>query len=171
LCYENIFVQGVSDFYYELAVQIIEICNSMQDRTGGLVYLDQVLEKVLKVRSRFVNEVSLDDCRRAIKKLDIFGSAFTLVPMNNGRFMVQSLPDGMNNDHTIILKLAESNNGVVTQQIIVNELKWDSLRVENMLNLMLKEGIVWLDSYDYKNNGQLKQSYYFPSLFTPVYAS
>jgi ESCRT-II complex subunit VPS22 len=25
---------GVGDYYYELAVQIIEICNSMQDRTG-----------------------------------------------------------------------------------------------------------------------------------------
>lgn len=27
-------VLGVGDFYYELAVQIIEICNSMADRTG-----------------------------------------------------------------------------------------------------------------------------------------
>lgn len=87
-------ILGVGDFYYELAVQIIEICNSMEEKTGGLIYLDQVLEKVLKVRSRFVNEVSLDDCRRAIKKLNIFGNAFTLIPMNNGRFMVQSLPDG-----------------------------------------------------------------------------
>lgn len=26
---------GVGDYYYELAVQIIEICNSMQDRTGN----------------------------------------------------------------------------------------------------------------------------------------
>lgn len=29
----------MSDFYYELAVQIIEICNSMQARTGGLIFL------------------------------------------------------------------------------------------------------------------------------------
>lgn len=85
----------MSDFYYELAVQIIEICNSMESKTGGLIYLDKVLQKVMKIRSRFVNEVSLDDCRRAIKKLNIFGNAFTLIPMNNGRFMVQSLPDGI----------------------------------------------------------------------------
>jgi hypothetical protein len=52
------------------------------------VYLDQIHEKILKVRSKFVSEVSLDDCRRAIKKLDIFGKAFTLIQMNNGRFMV-----------------------------------------------------------------------------------
>jgi hypothetical protein len=57
-------------------------------KLGGLVYLDQIHEKILKVRSKFVSEVSLDDCRRAIKKLDIFGKAFTLIQMNNGRFMV-----------------------------------------------------------------------------------
>ncbi len=80
---------GVGDYYYELAVQIIEICNSMQERTGGLIYLDQIHERIQKVRSRFVSDVSLDDCRRAIKKLDIFGNAFTLIQMNNGRSMVQ----------------------------------------------------------------------------------
>ena len=79
---------GVGDYYYELAVQIIEICNSMQERTGGLIYLDQIHERIQKVRSRFVSDVSLDDCRRAIKKLDIFGNAFTLIQMNNGRSMV-----------------------------------------------------------------------------------
>lgn len=79
---------GVGDYYYELAVQIIEICNSMQERTGGLIYLDQIHDRIQKVRSRFVSDVSLDDCRRAIKKLDIFGNAFTLIQMNNGRSMV-----------------------------------------------------------------------------------
>jgi ESCRT-II complex subunit VPS22 len=159
-------ILGVSDFYYELAVQIIEICNSMQERTGGLVYLDQVLEKVLKVRSRFVDEVSLDDCRRAIKKLNIFGNAFTLIVMNNGRFMVQSLPDGMSNDHTAALKLAECNQGIVTHKLVADELKWDSIRIENLFSFMLKEGIVWLDTVS--ETGIIKQSYYFPSLFTPI---
>jgi ESCRT-II complex subunit VPS22 len=141
----------------------------MEERTGGLIYLDQVLEKVLKVRSRFVNEVSLDDCKRAIKKLNIFGNSFTLVAMNNGRFMVQSLPDGMNVDHTEVLKLAEANNGVVTQRMAVDELKWDAIRVENLLNFMIKEGIVWLDCNE-QQNGILKKSYYFPSLFTAIYS-
>lgn len=50
--------------------------------------MDQIHEKIQKVRSKFVSEVTLDDCRRAIKKMDIFGNAFTLIPMNNNRFMV-----------------------------------------------------------------------------------
>ena len=123
----------------------------------------------MKVRSRFVNEVSLDDCRRAIKKLNIFGNAFTLISMNNGRYMVQSLPEGMNQDHSQVIKLAENSNGVVTHKLIVDELKWDSYRVDNVLNFMIKEGIVWLDvSSSNSSTGAPKLSYYFPSLFLSV---
>ena len=138
----------------------------MQDRTGGLLYLDQILEKIRKVRSRFVNEVSIDDCRRAVKKLDIFGNAFSLIQMNNGRFMVQSIPEGMSLDHTQVLNLAETNNGWVNRQIIQRELKWDSYRIENVLNFMIKEGIVWLDAYSTDSTD--KYSYYFPSLFASI---
>jgi ESCRT-II complex subunit VPS22 len=153
----------VSDFYYELAVQMIEICNSIQERTGGLIYLDQILARIRKVRNKFVNEVNEDDCKRAIKKLNIFGNAFTLITMNNGRYMVQSLPEGMNVDHTQVLKLAETNKGIISHKLIVDEFKWDTLRIENVLHSMIKEGIVWLDAY---NSGvTLQKNYYFPSLF------
>jgi ESCRT-II complex subunit VPS22 len=135
----------------------------MQERTGGLVYLDQLLERIMKVRNRFVNEVSIDDCKRAIKKLDLFGNAFTLIPMNNGRFMVQSVPEGMNVDHTQILKLAENNNGIVTQKHVLEELKWDMFRIDNVFNFLVKEGIVWVDFYNIGT--ATKYSYYFPSLY------
>ena len=142
---------------------MIEICNSMQDRTGGLIYLDQILEKIRRVRSKFVNEVNEDDCKRAIKKLSIFGNAFTLVSMNNGRYMVQSLPDGMNVDHTQVLKLAETHRGIVSHKLVLDELKWDSLRIENVLNSMIKEGIVWVDVHS--TGATLQKNFYFPSLF------
>ena len=135
----------------------------MQDRTGGLVYLEQLLERILKVRNRFVNEVSIDDCKRAIKKLDLFGNAFTLIPMNNGRFMVQSVPEGMNIDHTQILILAEKNNGIVTQKLVLDELKWDTFRIDNVFNYLVKEGVVWIDLF--QTGTTHKISFYFPSLF------
>ena len=135
----------------------------MQERTGGLIYLDQVLDRIRKVRNRFVNEVSLDDCRRAIKKLNIFGNAFTLITMSNGRFMVQSLPDAMSVDHTQVIQLAETNNGIVTREIVAENLKWDSYRIENILNFLLKEGIVWIDIHS--DGIKTISSYFFPSFF------
>lgn len=160
----------MGDFYYELAVQIVEICNSMQEKTGGLIYLDQVLMRINRVRSRFVNEVSLDDCKRAIKKLTIFGSAYTLIRMTSDdeRYMIQSLPDEMSTDHIELLKLAESNGGILTHQQILTELKWDSIRVENGLNFIIKEGIAWLDIHQDQSKLQPTNSYYFISLYVAL---
>ena len=122
-----------------------------------------MLERTKKVRNRFVNEVSLDDCKRAIKKLELLGNAYTLISMSNGRYMIQSVPEGMGVDHTQVLKLAESKSGIVSHKLILDELKWDLPRVENVINFLVKEGIVWLDQV---NDGpHLKTSYYFPSLF------
>jgi ESCRT-II complex subunit VPS22 len=153
-------ILGVGDFYYELAVQIIEICTSMEERTGGLIYLDQVTDKIRRTRSKFGNEVNEDDCKRAIKKLHIFGAAFTLVSMSNGRYMIQSLPEGMNVDHSEVLNIAEKNCGIVSYALALTELKWDPVRIENILISMVKEGIVWIDV-----NKNQQKSYYFPSLF------
>lgn len=72
----------------------------------------------------------------------------------------------MNNDHTQILKLAESNNGVVNKKLINDELKWDSFRTENVLNFLLKDGIVWIDIHT--SGGVTKHTYYFPSLFSSI---
>ena len=70
----------------------------------------------------------------------------------------------MNVDHTQVLKLAESNNGILTLKLVRDELDWDAYRIENLLNFMIREGIVWLDEFTGKA-GTLKKSYYFPSLF------
>jgi hypothetical protein len=74
---------------------------------------------------------------------------------------------GMNVDHTQVLKLAESNNGIITSHLVMNEFKWDEYRVENLFNFMIKEGLVWLDCHE--TSGIHKKSYYFPSLFSNVY--
>jgi hypothetical protein len=73
----------------------------------------------------------------------------------------------MSSDHTLILKLAESNNGIISKKLIQDELKWDLFRIENIINFMLKDGIIWIDVYT--SGGIVKHSYYFPSLFSAVY--
>jgi ESCRT-II complex subunit VPS22 len=150
---------GVGDFYYEIAVQIVEMCNMYQEKTGGLLYLDFILEKLKKQRSRFTQEISLDDCMRAIKKLHAFGNGFTLISMKNDRYIVQSIPEELNLDQTKILQLAEVKNGCLTKQDINSLLGWDNFRIDNCIEFMLKEGVIWVD-------GQSKPtSYYFPGLY------
>lgn len=43
---------GVGDFYYEIGVQIIEVCLATQHRNGGLMNLEELLHKVRKTRGQ-----------------------------------------------------------------------------------------------------------------------
>lgn len=47
---------GVGDFYYEVAIQVIEICLATSDENGGLITLNEIRTKLLKTRSRTKKE-------------------------------------------------------------------------------------------------------------------
>jgi ESCRT-II complex subunit VPS22 len=72
---------GVGDFYYELGVQIIEVCLALKHRNGGLITLEELHQQVLKGRGKFAQDVSQDDLIRAIKKLKALGTGFGIIPV------------------------------------------------------------------------------------------
>merc|ERR1711973_793515 len=41
---------GVGDFYYELGVQIIEVCMATSHKTGGLMELEELRKRLIKSR-------------------------------------------------------------------------------------------------------------------------
>ena len=49
---------GVGDFYYELGVQIIEVCLAAKERTGGLMSFDELRKRLLATSGRTRNDVS-----------------------------------------------------------------------------------------------------------------
>ena len=65
---------GFGDFYYELSVQIVEVCMAASHRTGGLMEVGELRKRLIKSRSKSKNQdISTDDIIRAIKKLKILG--------------------------------------------------------------------------------------------------
>ncbi|XP_005059886.2 PREDICTED: vacuolar-sorting protein SNF8 [Ficedula albicollis] len=136
---------GVGDFYYELGVQIIEVCLALKHRNGGLITLEELQQQVLKGRGKFAQDVSQDDLLRAIKKLKVLGSGFGIIPVG-GTFLVQSVPAELNMDHTVVLQLAEKK-GFVTVSEIRSSLKWETERAKQVLDHLLKEGMAWLASH------------------------
>ncbi len=156
---------GVGDFYYEIIVQIYEICLAYENRTGGLLYLDFVLSKLNRLRSttRSSDLVSMDDCVRSIQKLSCLGNSFKLLTMNNERLIIQSVANELNDDHVTILKFAEINSGCLTLKEILLNLKWIEERAKIVLDFMIKDGIIWIDIVDKSN-----VSFYFPSFYRPA---
>jgi ESCRT-II complex subunit VPS22 len=43
---------GIGDFYYELAVQVIDICFTTRDQNGGLIELRVLLERLERARGK-----------------------------------------------------------------------------------------------------------------------
>ncbi|XP_035755807.1 vacuolar-sorting protein SNF8 isoform X1 [Egretta garzetta] len=122
---------GVGDFYYELGVQIIEVCLALKHRNGGLITLEELHQQVLKGRGKFAQDVSQDDLLRAIKKLKVLGNGFGIIPVG-GTYLIQSVPAELNMDHTVVLQLAEKK-GYVTVSEIRSSLKWETERAKQVL--------------------------------------
>ncbi|XP_043472402.1 vacuolar-sorting protein SNF8 [Leptopilina heterotoma] len=157
-------VLGIGDFYYELAVQIVEVCLATNEKNGGLISLDELRERLIQARGRRKEhqEITNDDLLAAAKKLKIFGNGFSVVPIGRGKYLVQSVPGELSMDHTAVLQqVSLSGNAFISKSVLQKELKWEDGRAEKALNHMVKEGLAWLD-----NQGEEEILYWFPSLFT-----
>ncbi|CAG8432889.1 4718_t:CDS:2 [Diversispora eburnea] len=126
---------GYGNFYYDICVQIIEICRSTRDRNGGLVELGELKRQLTKKRSSS-QEISEDDIVRAIKTLKPLGNGFEIIQIGN-RKMVRSVPRELNID--------QSNKGYVTKYIIESELGWGMERINDVIDTLLADGLCWID--------------------------
>uniref|UniRef100_A0A4W5JS14 Vacuolar-sorting protein SNF8 n=1 Tax=Hucho hucho TaxID=62062 RepID=A0A4W5JS14_9TELE len=148
---------GVGDFYYELGVQIIEVCLALKHINGGLITLDELHHRVLKGRGKFAQDVKM----RAIKKLKAMGNGFGMIPVGSS-YLGQSVPAELNMDHTVVLQLAEKK-GYVSVSEIRESLKWERERVCHVLVSLGGEGLAWLDS---QVSGE--PQYWLPALFSEL---
>ncbi|KAL2748386.1 hypothetical protein V1477_003029 [Vespula maculifrons] len=162
-------VLGIGDFYYELAVQIVEVCMATNYKNGGLISLDELRTRLVQARGRRKEhqEITNEDLLAASKKLKIFGNGFAIVPIGRGKHLVQSVPGELSMDHTAVLQQASlSGNAHVSRSMLENELRWERERAQKALDHMVKEGLAWLDE-----QGEHETLYWFPSLFTACIAS
>lgn len=156
---------GIGDFYYELGVQIVEICLATRSHNGGLINL-QELCSLLSQRKKTTREaISEDDCLRAISKLKVLGSGFEVISIGKKK-LVRSVPTELNRDHNEILELAQGQGYVMVEEV-EKKLSWSSGRAMDALETLLKEGLAMIDDGD--KDG--KRRYWFPcvaSIFATV---
>ncbi|ONI13216.1 hypothetical protein PRUPE_4G210400 [Prunus persica] len=155
---------GIGDFYYELGVQIVDICLATRPHNGGLINL-QELCNLLRQRRRSDREaVSEDDCLRAISKLKVLGNGFEVISVGK-RKLVRSVPTELNKDHNEILELAQAQ-GFVTVIEVERRLSWTTGRAIDAFDTLLDEGLAMID--DGHKDGIRR--YWFPcvsSISTP----
>nr|CAG4641044.1 EOG090X09XM [Eulimnadia texana] len=161
---------GVGDFYYELAVQVIEVCLATSHRNGGIITLAELKNRLVKSRSQMLKnqEISYDDILRALGKLKIFGAGFTVLNLRNtknqGELVIRAIPGELSLDHTAVLGLAEKS-GFVSRGSLKRELGWDDARSEQVLKELVRDGLAWIDE-----QSKPEFVYWFPSFFPQLQA-
>ena len=101
-----------------------------------------------------------DDIERAISKLKTFGS-YRILKIGKKK-LIQSIPTELSTDHTTILELAQNNNAWVDKTMIRNKLNWEEHRIDNVLQHLMTDGMIWVDDLEKERH------YWFPSLIEGI---
>jgi len=149
---------GVGEFYYELGVQMLEVCAKTRARNGGLIELNELCAYLQQMRGKNSQQITADDIERAAKKLKTLGNGFQILSIGNQK-MIQSVPCELSTDHTTVLLLGQEKH-FVTPSMIDKELKWKKDRIDSVLELLVRESMAWID--DQSEMGE--RLYWFPSL-------
>ncbi|XP_042037373.1 vacuolar protein sorting-associated protein 22 homolog 1 [Salvia splendens] len=147
---------GIGDFYYELGVQIVDICLATRPHNGGLISLEELCKMLGQRRKGTREAISQDDCLRAISKLKVLGNGFEVISLGKKK-LVRSVPTELNKDHNEILELAQGQ-GFVTVDEVQRRLSGSSGRATDALETLLEEGLAMIDN-GHKDG---RSRYWFP---------
>ncbi|KAI4153607.1 MAG: hypothetical protein L6R39_001528 [Caloplaca ligustica] len=134
----------VNDFYFELAVRVVELCRATRGENGGLIGVEECRERVAKGKGIGGGiDVSNDDVLRAVKSLDPLGSGFSVVVVGS-RQMIRSIPKELNLDQSTVLEAIQVL-GYVTCSMLEDNLGWEHARAETVIQDLLADSLVWVD--------------------------
>lgn len=156
-------VLGMGDFYFELSIQIVEICLALAESTGGMLEISELKERLIRSRRQKskTQEITTEDILLATKKLKIFGNSFQVHALGKDRYIIQSIPGELSLQETKALTVASNqDNGSITKSLLIKELGWNEMRTQQAIEKLISEGLVWVDEQD-----ENEPSYWFPSLF------
>ena len=140
---------GIGDFYYELAVQVVEAgMRAREEGAGGLLELGALTARVRAQRGGRAAPVSEDNVAQAVRKLGVLGGGFGLVRVGRRTF-VRSVPGELNFDQNSVLTRAEGSGWVTRSALLAPVAEggegWSSERADACLQQLLAEGQALVD--------------------------
>uniref|UniRef100_H2Y717 Vacuolar-sorting protein SNF8 n=1 Tax=Ciona savignyi TaxID=51511 RepID=H2Y717_CIOSA len=151
---------GVGDFYYELGVQLVEVCITTRPQNGGIMPIKELHQKLLKTRGKYAQDISLDDIKTALSKLKLLGTGFTLLGTGSKQ-IVKSVPGELNMDHSAVLEVAQKYNGKVSNSDIEAMYNWQTERIQHVMEHLVREGMAWIDT----QTPNKETWFWFPAFF------
>ncbi|KFX98353.1 hypothetical protein V490_02349 [Pseudogymnoascus sp. VKM F-3557] len=135
---------SVNDFYFELAVRVVEVCGQTREENGGMMPVKECRQRIMKGRMEGAPEITDDDILRAVLSLSPLGSSYS-TPKIGSKQYIRSVPKELNTDQSDVLKTAQIM-GYVTLSTLVLNLKWSKARAKTAIDDLVAESMLWVDT-------------------------
>ncbi|GAM88908.1 hypothetical protein ANO11243_069420 [Dothideomycetidae sp. 11243] len=136
---------SVNDFYFELAVRVVEVCRETRAENGGIVAVAEVQKRVEKGRGIGGGmQVSDDDILRAVESLKPLGSGFDVIKLGSKQ-MIRSVPKELNPDQSTVLEVIQVLGFVSISMLQIN-LQWERPRALAVMEDLIADSLVWVDA-------------------------
>lgn len=136
--------RSVNDFYFELAVRLVEVCAQTRDENGGLISVREVRERIMRARrDAGGDDISDDDVLRAVEALAPLGETLVVVTVGK-RPYIRSVPRELNIDQSAVLEAAHLL-GYVSVSMLGDNLGWTAARARTALEDLVMAGMLWVD--------------------------
>ena len=160
---------GLGDFYYELGIQVIEVCMFLRSQPrygggGGLVDLNAVHQRVTERRSKLVDKPTKEDIEVAIKKLSCLGGGWAIVSIGGHRY-VRCVPSELSTDGNVVLDYASKRGGYFCQSQALKDMGWSEVQLNQAVQGLVSAGMLLVDDeggYSTTNSGIVRY-YWFPA--------
>lgn len=135
---------GLGEFYYALAITVLDACKYRQAYDGGLTELSSVHRYVSQRRGEAADPITEDDIVRAMEKLSILGGGIGVMNIGGKKF-IRSLPAELSTDGNSLLELAAALGGFFSRKDVADKFDWSMARISDALAALAREGLILID--------------------------
>lgn len=134
---------SVNDFYFELAVRVVEVCGRTRGENGGLIGLKELTERVGQGRLESSPQISPDDVRRAVETLQPLGGSYAVFKIGHKEY-IRSVPRELSTDQTAVVEAVQVL-GYVSVGMLRDNLGWERARCRDVIEDLMGRGMLWVD--------------------------
>ncbi|MCJ1306648.1 hypothetical protein MMC25_000291 [Agyrium rufum] len=173
--WSQILGEDAGDFYYGLAVRVVEVCQLTRGENGGLLGIEECRARIRKGRaigsgmevSEYVATIEMSRILSQIMSSetiilptvyfsfsdDILRAVKSLEPLGSGfsvikvgsKQMIRSVPKELNIDQSTVLEVIQVL-GYVTVSMLEDNLNWEAARAQTVIEDLLADSLVWVDA-------------------------
>jgi len=162
---------GIGDYFFDLGVKVMTIAISTRSTNGGIIGVDELLERLeaqrlrtdaalaraskAKKQVKSSPKVSVEDISKAIEKISSLGSGLKLATIGIRKVLI-SVPLEFSQDQSLLLESTSSLKGSpISAEKVKSSLGWSSERASRACKDLAAEGLAWWD--------KVSDEYWFPA--------